>query len=109
MASMSHTEHSHAQHATPVTYGVTYLFLIVMMALTIAASRFPLGPFNNVVAMGIAVAKATAVVLWFMQVKYSTKLTWVWASLGFIWLTLMFGILADYITRAVLAASGWTK
>jgi len=48
-------------------------------------------------------------VLFFMQVKYSTKLTWVWASLGFIWLSLMFGILGDYATRAVLAAAGWSK
>ncbi len=109
MSSTSHSEPGHAQHATPAVYAVTYVFLIVMMALTIAASRVQLGPFNNVVAMSIALAKATAVVLWFMQVRYSTRLTWVWASLGFLWLFLMFGILGDYTTRAVLEASGWTK
>ena len=78
-----------------------------MMCLTIAASRVQLGPFNNVVAMSIALAKAVAVVLFFMQVKYSTRLTWVWAALGFLWLFLLFGILGDYITRATLAAVGW--
>ena len=108
MDSTSHTEHGHAQHATPLTYIKTYVFLVVMMFLTIAVSRIQLGPLNNVVAMTIALLKATAVVLWFMQVRYSTKLTWVWASLGFLWLFLLFGILGDYITRAVLAASGWT-
>ena len=109
MASTTHSDTGHAQHATPAVYIKTYIFLVVMMILTIVASKIPLGPFNNVVAMGIALAKATAVVLWFMQVRYGTKLTWVWASLGFIWLFLLFGIMGDYITRAVLAASGWTK
>src|SRR5438270_876989 len=109
MDTTSHSHAGHAQHATPAVYRWTYLFLVVMMAATIAASRVPLGPFNNVVAMGIALMKATAVVLLFMQVWYSTKLTWVWAALGFLWLSLLFGILGDYITRAVLAASGWSK
>ena len=109
MESTSHSDTGHAQHATPAVYIKTYVFLIVMMALTIAASRVYLGPLNNVVAMSIALLKATAVVLWFMQVRYSTKLTWVWASIGFIWLFLLFGIMGDYFTRAVLAASGWSN
>jgi len=109
MESTSHSETGHAEHATPIVYVRVYFFLIVMMFLTIAASKVPLGPFNNVVAMTIALAKATAVVLWFMQVRYGTRLTWVWASLGFIWLSLLFGIMGDYFTRAVLEASGWTR
>jgi len=109
MESTSHSDTSHAQHATPAIYLKTYIFLVVMMFLTVAASRVALGAFNNVAAMSIALAKATAVVLFFMQVRYSTKLTWLWASLGFIWLSLMFGILGDYVTRAVLAASGWSN
>jgi len=109
MDSTTHHDAGHTQHATPATYLKTYTFLVVMMCLTIGISRIQLGAFNNVAAMSIALAKATAVVLFFMQVKYSTKLTWVWASLGFIWLSLMFGILGDYATRAVLAAAGWSK
>jgi cytochrome c oxidase subunit 4 len=100
---------THSGHAGPPVYIRTYIFLVVMMLLTIGISRIQLGPLNNVAAMTIALAKATAVVLFFMQVRYSTKLTWVWASLGFVWLSLMFGILGDYLTRAVLAASGWNK
>jgi cytochrome c oxidase subunit 4 len=109
MDSTVHHDSGNAQHATPATYGKTYAFLMTMMFLTVAISRFQLGVFNNFFAMGIALAKATAVVLFFMQVKYSTKLTWVWAGLGFVWLFLLFGILGDYMTRAVLAAAGWTK
>jgi cytochrome c oxidase subunit IV len=110
---MESTTHSGAVHAvhygTPSLNIKTYVFLMVMMFLTIAVSRVQLGPLNNIAAMTIALAKATAVVLFFMQVKYSTKLTWVWASLGFLWLSLMFGILGDYVTRTVLAAAGWDK
>lgn len=109
MNSTGHTESGHMQHASRATYLRTYVALIVLMFLTVAISRVPLGPFNNFFAMGIALTKATLVVLFFMQVRYSTKLTWVWASLGFLWLFLLFGILGDYFTRAVLAAAGWTK
>jgi cytochrome c oxidase subunit 4 len=109
MESTTHSHSTHAEHATPFVYAKTYAFLVVMMILTIVISRIQLGPLNNVAAMAIALAKATAVVLWFMQVRYSTRLTWVWASLGFVWLSLLFGILSDYFTRAVLAASGWNQ
>jgi cytochrome c oxidase subunit 4 len=110
MESTAHTEHGHeGHHGTPSLYLKTYAALVVLMFLTIFVSRFYLGPLNNVIAMGIALTKATLVVLFFMQVRYSTKLTWVWAALGFIWLSLMFGILGDYVTRTVLAAAGWTK
>lgn len=105
----THHDSGLAEHATPATYLKTYIFLVIMMCLTIGVSRIQLGAFNNVVAMSIALAKATAVVLFFMQVKYSTRLTWVWAALGFIWLFLLFGILGDYVTRAALAAVGWAK
>ena len=107
MESNTHTDTAHSGHATPRVYLFTYIFLVFMMVLTIAISKVQLGPFNNVAAMTIALFKATAVVLFFMQVRYSTKLTWVWAGLGFLWLFLMFGILADYFTRAILAAKGW--
>jgi len=109
MDSTTHHDSGHTQHATPATYLKTYIFLVVMMCLTIAVSRIQLGALNNIAALGIALAKATAVVLFFMHVKYSTKLTWVWAALGFIWLFLLFGILGDYVTRATLAAVGWAK
>ena len=106
MDSTTHPNSGHAKHATPKVYICTYLFLMVMMTATIVVSRFYLGPLNNVAALTIAMMKATAVVLLFMQVYYSTKLTWVWACIGFIWLSLLFGILGDYLTRWVLAASG---
>src|SRR5438445_11039 len=88
------TEHppvSHEHPITPVsTYLKTYVVLVILMALTVGAALVPMGALNNVVAMLIAVVKATCVILFFMQVKYGTKLTWFWAALGFVWFFLLF-------------------
>ena len=43
-----------------------------------------------------------------MGVKYGTRLTWVWAALGFIWLILMFGITIDYVARGWITLPQWT-
>ena len=108
MESTSHAAPEHVQHGTPLLYVKTYAFLVVMMVVTILFSKIQLGPLNNLFAMAIALAKATAVVLLFMQVKFSTRLTWVWAALGFIWLFLLFGIMGDYFTRVFLSVAGWS-
>lgn len=107
-SSSGHDEAHH--HVTPPkVYLTTFGALLVLMALTIAASYAHLGVMNNVVAMVIAVTKATLVVLFFMQVRYGTKLTWLWAGLGFVWFLLMFGILSDYISREWLPVQGWQQ
>ncbi len=77
------------------------------MLITIYASFINLGAANNFISMGIAITKALLVILFFMQVKYGTKLTWLWASLGFIWFLLMFGISSDYVTRKWIPVPGW--
>ena len=58
------------------------------------------GPLNAIVALSIAVLKATLVVLYFMHVRYSSKLTWVFVCAGLIWLFILFAFtLSDYLTR----------
>ncbi len=96
-------------HVTPVsTYVATYVALLVLLVLTFAVSRVDLGPFNIIVALGISVVKTAMVVLIFMGVKYGTRLTWFWASIGFIWLVLLFLTLGDYVTRQwVHLPLGW--
>jgi cytochrome c oxidase subunit 4 len=60
-----------------------------------------LGPMNAVVAMTIAVFKATLVVLFFMHVKYSTRLTWVVVVASVFWLLILLALtLADYASRS---------
>jgi cytochrome c oxidase subunit 4 len=91
----------------PKVYYIVYGLLVFFMSLTIAASYVNMGGLNNVVAMTIATIKAVLVVLFFMQVKMGTRLTWLWASIGFIWLILLFGTLGDYVTRSWISVTGW--
>jgi cytochrome c oxidase subunit IV len=109
-ADHGHADHAHEHHITPISvYLKTFGALVVLMVLTILASRYNLGVMNNVVAMAIAITKATLVVLFFMGVKYNTRLTWLWAGLGFVWFLLLFGILADYFSREWLPNPGWEE
>ena len=64
-----------------------------------AFQDFP-GPLNAVVALTIAVVKATLVVLYFMHVRYSSRLVWLIVTAGLFWLAIMFALtLSDYSTR----------
>ncbi len=104
---MEHTE-EHAHHIVqPRTYFIIYVMLLILMAATILAAQIDLGALNNVIAMGIAVVKALLVILFFMQVKYSSKVTWLWAAIGFLWLFILFGALSDYMTREWITVFGW--
>ena len=99
-------------HVLPVrTYLQIFAILLVLMFATIAASQINLGELNIYVALVIAIVKALFVVLFFMHVKYSSRLTWCFAGAAFFWLTLMLAITAsDYATRDwILATSGWEQ
>jgi cytochrome c oxidase subunit 4 len=77
------------------------LALLLGTGLTVWASFLELGPWNPIIALAIATAKATLVVLFFMHVKYSTKLTKLTVVAGiFTFLILVSMTLADYISRA---------
>src|SRR5258706_570821 len=101
---MAHIEHEHneagSSHVVPPrVYGIVFGCLVVLMGATIGAALVDLGPLNNILAMTIAIIKAALVVLFFMQVRYGTRLTYVWAAIGFLWLAFLFGTLGDYLTR----------
>jgi cytochrome c oxidase subunit 4 len=93
-------EHAHTI-VGPRVY-VTILFaLLVGTALTVWASFIDLGFWNPIIALAIATTKATLVVLYFMHVRYSSKLTMLTVVAGiFMFLTLVSLTLADYISRA---------
>ena len=81
-------------------YYTVFLALIVGTGLTVAAAEVDLGALNNVLMLAIACAKALLVILFFMHVRWSTRLTWVVAASGFFWLLIMFGLtMQDYLTR----------
>jgi cytochrome c oxidase subunit 4 len=74
--------------------------LIVLTVLTYMVALIDLGRLNVVVALAVAVTKAMLVVLFFMHVRYSTRLTKVVVIAGFFWLALLIVLtMADYFTR----------
>jgi len=86
----------------PRIYITIFLALMVGTALTLLAAfyDFP-GPLNAVVALTIAVVKATLVVLYFMHVRYSGRLVWLVIVAALLWLVIMFAItFSDYWTRS---------
>ena len=92
-------------HVAPKSmYYFVFAALMVGTALTVAVAFVDLGALNNIVMLGIAITKATLVVLYFMHVRCSTRLTWVVAASGFFWLLILFGLtMQDYLTR------GWVE
>jgi cytochrome c oxidase subunit 4 len=92
-------------HVLPrrVYYSV-FAALVVLTAITVLVSRMDLGPMNSVVALSIAVLKASLVVLFFMHVKYGNRLVWVFVGASVLWLFLLISItLGDYLSR------GWIR
>jgi cytochrome c oxidase subunit IV len=90
-----------SEHIVPVRVYVTvFVVLLVMTATTTAVSAIDLGPWNTVVALAIAVFKATLVVLFFMHVKYSPPLIKVVIVGGLFWLAILLAItFSDFATR----------
>jgi cytochrome c oxidase subunit IV len=87
------------------TYALVFAVLLVLTALTTTVSFFDLGRgLNNVAAITIAVCKTLLVLLYFMHVRYSDKLTWVFAAAGFFWLLILIGgTMDDVLTRPLLS------
>jgi cytochrome c oxidase subunit 4 len=85
-------------------YVAIFLALMALTGITVAVAFFDLGRMNDVVALTIAVTKATLVILFFMHVRYSTPLTWVVVASGFFWLAVLIGLtMSDYVSRSWMA------
>lgn len=94
---MSEPTHS---HPTPGLYAIILLALVIGTCLTWGIAFVDLGKWNPVVALTIAVVKAVLVILFFMHVFYSSKLTKLTVAAGFFWLLIMITMsLSDYATR----------
>jgi cytochrome c oxidase subunit 4 len=92
-------------HVAPKSlYYTIFAALMIGTILTVVVAFYDLGYLNNVVMLAIACAKALLVVLFFMHVRWSTRLTWVVAGSGFFWLLILFSItMSDYLSR------GWMQ
>jgi len=94
-------EHGEHHIVTPVQYSMVFAALLFGTALTVVAAKIDLGALNPVIALGIACTKAVIVILFFMHVKYQSKLIKLTVSAGFFtFLVLVTMTLSDYISRA---------
>ena len=85
----------------PRTYALIFGALLLGTALTVGASYIDMGPWNPVVALAIACTKAVLVILFFMHVAYSSRVTKLTVLAGFFtFLVLVTMTLSDYISRA---------
>jgi cytochrome c oxidase subunit 4 len=93
-----------AEHVVPIrTYLIIFTTLLVMTALTTAVAYVNLGPLNVVVMLLIAFFKASLVILYFMHVRFTGRLTQIAAVSGFAWLALLIGLtLSDVLTRTIV-------
>jgi cytochrome c oxidase subunit 4 len=81
--------------------------LLVLALATTLLGRVDLGPWNLVIAIAIAAAKALLIVLYFMHVRWGPGLTRLVVLGGVLWLgILLAGSMDDYLTRAWLAVPG---
>lgn len=91
-------------HVVPlkIYYGI-FFALLVLTGVTVGAAFVDMGAMNTVVALSIAVVKALLVILYFMHVRYSSRLTWVFVAAGFFWFLILVAFtMADYESR------GWS-
>jgi cytochrome c oxidase subunit 4 len=84
------------------TYLLVWAILMVLLFLTLGLAELNLSPFNVAVALAVATLKMLLIILYFMHVKFSSRLTWLFAMAGFLWLGFMLVLtLSDYFARGM--------
>jgi cytochrome c oxidase subunit 4 len=95
-------------HISPKsTYYTIFGILMGLTALTVFAAFHHLGVFNFPVAIGIAITKATLVILFFMHAKYSSRLTKLFVGMSFFFLLILLTLtMTDYLSRGLKTYPG---
>jgi cytochrome c oxidase subunit 4 len=82
------------------TYFCVFAVLMILLAATVGMAYVHLGRLNIVAVLTIAFVKATLIVIYFMHLRYSSRLVWISAGAGFFWLGILFALsFADYWGR----------
>jgi cytochrome c oxidase subunit 4 len=88
-----------------MTYVFTWVALMILLALTLASSYIPMGPWNTITNMGISCAKALLIAVFFMHLRSAGALLRIAAFTGLVFLAILFGLSwTDYATRSVSPA-----
>ncbi len=93
--------HSSSDHGGGLgVYFAVFAALLVGTWLTVWVAGHDCGAWNTPIALAIACGKATLVVLYFMHVRWSSKVVWLAAAIGFVFLVILLGFtISDYATR----------
>lgn len=88
-------------HVVPTrVYLTVFAALMILLIVTVAVAFVPLGYFNLPIAMAIAIVKAVIIIMYFMEVKYGSKLLWVFVTSSFIFMVFFLVLtMNDYATR----------
>jgi cytochrome c oxidase subunit IV len=94
------------QHISSIqTNFAVFAALNILLFATVGAAYLPLGDWHFAIAMTLATVKAVLIVMYFMHVKYSHRLTAIICAASFLWLGIMIALtLTDYMTRT---PNGW--
>ena len=89
-------------------YYRVFAALLGLTLATVGVAFLDLGPLNTIIALTIASGKALLVIFFFMHLRHSSALTWIFAGAGVLWLVhlLLFTSL-DYVTRNWTTVTGW--
>jgi cytochrome c oxidase subunit 4 len=89
------------------TYVIVWVSLIILTLTTTGVAFIDLGgEWNTLTAVAIAIVKTVLVVVYFMHLRYSSRLTWVFAGAGFFWLIILISLtLSDVLTREWISLS----
>jgi len=101
-----------SRHIVPArVYFLIFLALLVLTGTTVWVAFLDLGVMNNVVALGIATLKAMLVVLYFMHMRYSSKLNWIYLAAGFLFLVILLSFtMSDMLTRNLISVpQAWSS
>lgn len=91
---------------TKTYYGV-FATLMTLTALTVTVATVDLGRLNTIIALTIAVCKATLVALFFMHLRYSPRLTWLLVFVGLLWLVILISFtMSDVLMRGLSGFPG---
>jgi cytochrome c oxidase subunit 4 len=100
-ANVTNPEHAEHHIVSPLQYGMVFATLLLFTGLTVVAAYIDLGVLNPIIALGIASFKAVVVILFFMHVKYQSRLIKMTIGSGFFtFLVLIAMTLSDYMSRA---------
>lgn len=100
-SNINNPEHVEHHIVSPFQYMLVFATLLVFTGITVGAAYIELGVLNPIVALGIASFKAVVVILFFMHVKYQSRLVKMTVAAGFFtFLVLITMTLTDYMSRA---------